>query len=240
MKILAILLAVISGFFAISVQAQEISYRIAVIDTGIAIVDATAGHVEAEYDMVNTQAPRDSGKIKNSHGTNVASIILSHAKRPVKIISFRVDSEKNCKEGEGLCQLDTVAIDRALAKAIAMKVDVINLSMDTPYSAQRFIYLQNAARAGIKIVMAAGNNPGPSKMNAYAELVPNNFWIVGALDKQGRKASFSGTPADTTKSSFVWREGVEIKASDRRGNLVEVTGTSFAAPIFAAEFASKP
>jgi len=219
---------------AAAVAASDAPPRIAVIDSGVARTSTLDASIETEIDMVDGRAPFST---KSSHGTSVATVLVRSAHRPVRIVSLRIDRDGQCDKR--VCRMEPAAIVAAVRKAIEMKVDVINLSIDTPFNAQLYVLLQNASNAGIAVVMAAGNEPTVPRGLRYAQTIGTRFWLVGAKDGQGRPAEFSARPKADCACQFVWRPGVEIDTQDRKGQPIHESGTSFAAPVVAAEIADR-
>lgn len=230
-QIAAILIAVSIPAFA---QAQT-PVHIAMIDSGVGQTRTLRDVVVAEYDMAGT---RKAYSTRNEHGTGVATVIAMNARVPVQITSMRADIEGKCARARE-CLLDAKAVQAAIRKAIALKVDVINISLNIHYDLQTSILLNNAANAGIMIVMAAGNERGVPAGLRFAEQIRTRMWLVGAQDQQGQPAEFSARPVGTCSCQFVWRSGVEIQTQNHKGQPETMTGTSFAAPLYTAEIASK-
>ena len=61
-----------------------------------------------------------------------------------------------------------------------------------------------------------------------------NVHVVGALDCNGNRAEFTSY-SRRDDVVLVMRQGVDVEVRDSNGRLTKVTGTSFAAPIYAAE-----
>ena len=208
--------------------------RVAVIDGGVARTATLRDLVEAEFDMAGDRAPFST---KTSHGTAVATVIAQHAHRQVRIVSLRVDIDDRC--GNDHCEFAIKAVQQAVKKAVELKVDVINMSLDTPFDLQLSIMLRNAVNAGIRVVMAAGNEKREPRALRYAQMLGDGFTLVGAKDQQGRPADFSARPKADCGCRFEWRTGVAVATQDRRGQSTTMDGTSFAAPLFAAEIVDR-
>ena len=213
-------------------SAQQAPVRVAVIDSGIARTSTLDASIESEEDMVEGRRPFST---RSSHGTEVSTVLLRAAHRPVRIVSLRVDKDGQCDRNE--CRFDPTAIKAAVRRAIALRVDVINLSLDTPFDVQLYVLLRGATSMGIDVVMAAGNVPAEPHGLQYAKNIPDRFWLVGAKDGQGRPAEFSSRPKTDCGCRFVWRPGVDVATQARNGQPETVSGTSFSAPLLAAELA---
>jgi subtilisin family serine protease len=215
-------------------SAQEATpVRVAVIDGGVVQKGVLKDAVETEIDMAGTRAPFSA---RTSHGSAVAAVIVRNAKRPVRIVSLRVDREDRC--GRDHCEFDIAAVRAAVKEALRLKVDVINMSLDTPFDVQLYVMLNNATQNGIQIVMSAGNEKREPRALRYAQTIGQRFTLVGAKDQQGRPADFSARPAGDCGCRFEWRTGVDVPTQDRNGQSKLESGTSFAAPLLTAEIAS--
>ena len=207
--------------------------RIAVIDSGIARTPELADMLIAEYDMAADPA-RPPFQPATSHGTMVATILLREAARPVELISLRIDDPAGCPGGlTPPCQGDARPIADAIRAAMRLDVDAINISLsvkDDPSIAQA---VGEAARRGIKVVLAAGNDGHDRPANlALARAGFPNAILVGAVNPDGRPWSGTNRPEPGTPGYFyVWQEGVRIPTVLADGTEVVATGTSFAAPI---------
>ncbi|TVP55358.1 MAG: hypothetical protein EA349_09500, partial [Halomonadaceae bacterium] len=121
--------------------------------------------------------------------------------------------------------------DRSLkAPAIANRAQIINISMAAQVGSRSCPgYLQEAIdfarHRGAIIVASAGNSPGvPGE-----EIAPANcrgVIAVGAVDRQGNKASFSTSGSNLAYSAL----GQWVPVEDRQGYYT-ASGTSFSAPI---------
>ena len=71
---------------------------VAIIDSGIARIPELQGSLVAEFDTAADPA-RPAFHPRDAHGTMVATILLREAKRPIDIISFRIDDPAGCPVG---------------------------------------------------------------------------------------------------------------------------------------------
>jgi serine protease len=208
---------------------------IGVLDTG---VDAghpdLAGHLLPGYNTFNSALPPNDGE---GHGTAVTGIIAAgtsngigiagvawNAKvRPVKVLDDR---------GSG----DDSNLINGINWAVKNKVRVINMSLggegDNPVLHQA---IQNAVKAGVVLVAAAGNTGGDSSNHfpgAYPEVLS-----VGATNQAGLLTSFSsyGDAVD------IAAPGYDITSTAPRAKtpagyepyFLGMSGTSFSSPIVA-------
>ena len=136
--------------------------KIGVIDTGIDYTHhdllgfGNNGKVVGGYDFVdNDEQPMDT----NGHGTEVAGIIASNGKLMgiapnAKLFAYRVSAD-----GESV---SSDYIIKAIHKAIADKVNIINISLGENKTNDAIDNaVRDAVRNGIVVVIAAGNN-GPA------------------------------------------------------------------------------
>ena len=115
-----------------------------------------------------------------------------------------------------------------------MEVDLIQISIEGYLGEEIVEIMRRAADAGIQIVMSAGNDGQTSETAWTAAGLGPNVHVVGALDRAGRSASFS-SESKHEDVVIVMRQGVDVDVLNSRGRNTRVTGTSFAAPIYAAE-----
>jgi hypothetical protein len=86
---------------------------VAIIDSGIARTPEIGSSLVAEYDMA-VKPGRPAFRPRYDHGTMVATILLREAKRPIEIVSFRIDDLAGCPEGSHPpCQRDVGPIEVA-------------------------------------------------------------------------------------------------------------------------------
>lgn len=204
---------------------------VAVIDSGIARTGELSTSLVAEYDMAGTRAafrPRDD------HGTMVATILLREARRPIGIVSFRIDDPAGCPAGHAPpCQSDAVPVAQAIRKAVELGVSAINISLTLKNDPLIVEAVREASKKGIRVVLAAGNDGRGRPGNlAMAKAAFPNAVLVGALDGEGRVWQGSNRPESGTPGyAYVWRPGVRVPTVLADGSSVVATGTSFAAPI---------
>jgi membrane-anchored mycosin MYCP len=218
-------IATLAGAPAAFAATDGAPVRIAVIDGGMARTGELADSIESETDFVEG---RQAFSAKSDHGTAVATVIKRSAGRPVRILSMRVDKDGKC--GSEGCTFDIAAVRAAVKAAVAARVDMINMSLETPFDVQLYVMLKGATDSGVVVVMAAGNQRRVPQGLRYAQMLGRNFWLVGANDQQG---------ATDCGCQFVWRTGVDVATQTRKGQSTTMSGTSFAAPRLVGELASK-
>ncbi|WP_298847494.1 S8/S53 family peptidase [uncultured Salinicola sp.] len=233
-NILSAAMLTLATLAPVTVSAQEAEsapLQVAVIDSGIVPADHLKDVIGEEFDMASDFVDRGRfSKIRSEHGTYVAGIIAERVTRPIVIHSFRVDI--GCR-GE-MCRIDPEAIGESIELATEMEVDLIQISIEGYLGEDTVEIMRRAADAGIQIVMSAGNDGRTSETAWNATGLGPNVHVVGALDRAGRPASFS-SESECEDVVIVMRQGVDVDVLNSRGRNTRVTGTSFAAPIYAAE-----
>ena len=195
---------------------------IAVIDTGVAQVGTLRGMTERTIDADT------SGRsvLSSGHGTMVASVIARYARRPIRIMPYRVDS--GCSIDA--CDMPVSRLAWAVRDATRRGAAVIQISSYGRLTAEAVHSILDAARSGIDVVLCAGNDGRASVYSGLLETDPR-IHVVGALGQDGRPTSFSSTGG----RGMVWRRGTGLMAQDERGRDRLVDGTSFAASLYTAE-----
>ena len=154
--------------------------KVGIIDTGIDFEHpdlhgyGTSGRVVGGYDYVNSdEKPLDT----NGHGTEVAGIIgangsFSGMAPKSQLFSYKVSSTGEAVSSEYIVQ--------AIARAIADKVDVINISLGVNRTNDGLENaVDDAVKKGITVVSAAGNN-GPDNETIGSPGRDINVITVGA------------------------------------------------------------
>lgn len=228
-KNLILALALVSNIaMPASAQVDREPVEIAIIDSGVEKGEHLRPFMGLSYDMRSDR--KDKG-IKSDHGTLIASIIVDNVNRPIKIHSFRADI--SCRRDQP-CKLDANAIASAIRTATSMKVKLIQISIDGDLGEKAIAAIAYATKAGIHVVLSAGNDGRRSETADAASGLGDLVSVVGALDKDGNQADFSSL-SRKDDVVLVMRPGVNVKARDAKGRTQLATGTSFAAPLYAAE-----
>ena len=210
-------------------QLQQ-ELQVAVIDSGVERSELLAPLMGLSYDMRPSGKKRDE-RSGSMHGTYVASIIASRVQRPIRIHSFRADIE--CRRDDP-CRLDANAIASAIRTAVRMNVDLIQISIDGDLGERAIEALRLAADAGVQVVLSAGNDGRRSETADAASGLGPNIHVVGSTDANGKRSAFTSF-SRRDDVVLVMRQGENVEAFDAQGRIAHVTGTSFAAPIYAAE-----
>lgn len=207
--------------------------RVAVIDSGIARTPELQALVTSEFDMAAEPA-RPAFAPRDSHGTMVATILAREARRPVEIISLRIDDPAGCPAGfNPPCQGSAAPVAQAIRKAMELGVSAINISLAMKDDPAIVEAVREAAARGILVILAAGNDgrDRPSNLGAARAAYPGAV-LVGALDAQGQPWKGTNRPeADSSGYRYAWQRGVAVPTALADGSGAVATGTSFAAPI---------
>ena len=221
------------GAVAATSEAAAKHPLVAIIDSGIARTPEIGGALVAEYDMA-VKPGRPAFHPRYDHGTMVATILLREAAQPIDIVSLRVDDLQGCPQGSNPpCQRDVGPIVEAIRKATDLGVNVINISLNLKDDPRIVDAVRDAARRGIAVVLAAGNDGAdrPGNLGMAKAGFPNTV-LVGALDAYGQPWKGTNRPeAGDPGYRYVWQRGVEVPTELADGSQVVATGTSFAAPI---------
>lgn len=203
---------------------------VAIIDSGVARTPELDHALVGEHDLAGE---RPAYQPRYDHGTMVATILHREAAGAVDILSLRIDDPAGCPADRAPpCQPSARPIVRAIEKAIDLRVDAINLSLSLADDPAITEAVRRAARAGILVVMAAGNAGRDRPDNlAMAEAGFPYTVLVGATDSAGHPWSGSNRPRPDDRRVYVWRPGVAVPTMSAGGQTVFGTGTSFAAPI---------
>ena len=230
----ATLLALTSlPFASLPAGAGELRPRVAIIDSGIARTAELGERVVAEYDMAASPA-RPVFQPRYDHGTMVATILERAAPEPVDIISYRIDDPAGCPPGANPpCARNVRTIVAAIRHATKLGVDAINISLGLSDHPAIVDATRDAARQGVIVVMAAGNDglDHPGNLRAARAAYPRAV-LVGAVDADGVPWVGTNRPEPAAAGyNYVWQLGVAVPTALADGREVAGTGTSFAAPI---------
>lgn len=162
-----------------------------------------------------------------AHGTRVAEIAAAQGAMLVMADVFGVD-----QTGQLVAPADAIA--SALAWLLEQQVPVINISIEGPDNPVLERVVARALTAGVALVAAAGNG-GPSAAPAYPAAYPGVI-AVTAVDQRGK------VYRRANRGSYIAfaAHGVQVASSYPAGRAPQVvSGTSFAAPVVAAEIAAR-
>lgn len=201
----------------ILIAPQVYAASVAVIDSGVNPVHADlAGRIDQGVDLIDGDTnPFD--ETPEQHGTTVSRIIAS-VYGANRILPIRV------LDGTG--QSSESIVIGGVDFATNSNARVINFSLGSSsnvYSQALAASMQNSARSGKLLVIAAGNGgqANPSFPASLAALLGGSAIAVGALDRNGSIASYSNR-AGNSRDYYVVAPGYSSFSS--------YIGTSFAAP----------
>lgn len=159
----------------------------------------------------------DAGK---GHGTFVTAMVRMAAP-DARILAIRV------RDDEGFGTNEAIAI--GLQHAIDAGANVINLSLDAAQAANTRLNqaINEAVRAGIIVVVAAGND-GADSLGTLAET--RGVIAVGAVDLGDQVAEFSNTD-DSGRVDMSFAPGVDLYGPLGESEMGFWSGTSFSAGI---------
>ncbi len=206
---------------------SAVGKRVWIIDTGVDLThpDLTVNSTLGKSFVPRVSSPNDD----NGHGTHVAGIIAAKNNTigvvgvaagatviPVKVLDRR---------GSGA--YSTVISGVNYVASVAASGEVANMSLGGPVSDALDLAITNAAAAGIKFALAAGNDASDANLNSPARVNGDNIYTVSAMDKTDVFAYFSNygnPPVDFAAP------GVSIYSTYKGGGYATLSGTSMAAP----------
>lgn len=188
-----------------------------VIDTG---VDARA----LDHGLLSQRAFAGPQPIAREHGSTVAAIAVS---RGIHVHVADVFGQTP----DGALAASAERIAAAVDWMIANRVAVVNISIEGPDNAILAEMIRRAGQRGHIIVAAAGNS-GPAARPSYPAAF-DGVLAVTAIDESGRPYIRANRGSYIDFAAHGVNMQVNIGASSER-----VSGTSFAAPIIAAEAAA--
>lgn len=203
---------------------------VAVIDTG---VDTDHGYLSNRIlsSGHNSIDVKSGVEDDNGHGTHVSGIIVDCTD---ELSNIKIMPIKALGNNGG----SVLSIVNAITYAADHNVDVINLSLESIKGSYSFLIenaINKAIEKGSVVVIAAGNGTGTSHLpqntdNVCPAYLTNAAIVVGAIDKNGNKGSFS----NFGESVDVAAPGVSVYSSFLNGEYRLMSGTSQASPHIAA------
>jgi hypothetical protein len=204
-------------------RARRTSAMIGLVDAPVNEGHPMLGSVQVESRTFGLASPT-----ADSHGTAVASRI-AEAAPGARIFVASVFSE--LRDGEEVASVD--AITRALNWLALNRIPVINMSLAGPPNPALEAVTGKLVNRGYKLVAAVGNE-GP---NAEAQYPAAYDGVVGvtAVDRRNEVYIYAnqGDYVDFAAP------GVDATVAGPDGHTETVSGTSYAAPVIAAELARR-
>ena len=199
---------------------------VAVLDTG---VDARHPDLRGVLDTVRARSFAGGSPLRDpsGHGTHVAGIIGAVSGNTVggsgvstaRILPIRIT------DASGVAS--TSSLVRGIRYAIACRVAVINISLGgRGYSEQEQLAVQDAVRAGIVVVAAAGNGGQSGDEPEYPGAYPHVI-AVSAVNPRGVPLAQSTGGPQVTIAAPGWR----ILSTAPGGRYGTRSGTSMAAAV---------
>ncbi len=202
--------------------------KVAIIDTGI-----SQEHPQLKGNLVNAKAFGAYGNVEDphGHGSHVSGIVAAINGNGVAGVA---PEAKLYVGGVADNSSGRFAIDNAIKAtkwATEQGVDVMNMSFgSTGYDENLDDAIQAAAKKGIAIVVAAGNDYMSLNKTKYYPACLKNVITVSATDQSDAKADFSNYG---TGYIDVGAPGVDIWSTDKDGGYRYMDGTSMASPVVA-------
>lgn len=168
----------------------------------------------------------------NGHGTHVAGTIAAldndidvvGVAPGASVVAVKVlDSRGSGSYSGVIAGVDYVA-------ANASNGDVANMSLGGPTSQALDDAIRNAADAGVKFALAAGNDGANANNYSPARVEYNNVWTVSATDESDNFASFSNYSGPTDPPIEFAAPGVGVLSLYKDGGTATLNGTSMASP----------
>lgn len=200
-------------------RAVRLRGTLGVIDTGVDVAS-----LPMSDSLLSQRAFAGPTPVARDHGSMVASIAVS---RGVRV--HVADVFGHTTDGALAASADRIAA--ALDWMIAHRIAVVNISIEGPDNAVLAEMVRRAAERGHIIVAAAGNG-GPAARPSFPAAF-DGVLAVTAIDGSDRPY------VRANRGDYIdfAAPGVDIDV-DVNGSVAKVSGTSFAAPVIAAEAAA--
>jgi hypothetical protein len=223
----------------------QVNADIAILDTGVSL-----HHPDLNvYRNVSFVDGVDSGNDDNGHGSHVAGIAAARD-NSVGIVGVapgaRIWAIKVC-DASGECKMSNQIKGIEYAAKHADEIDVLNISIENPNSPALNNALAQAVKAGITVVVSAGNQ-GVNAASTSPANSPNVLTVSAIGDSDGKCGGSgptmkepAGTIADDTFAFFsnfgpvvkMAAPGVKVLSTYNGTNYGVESGTSMAAPYVA-------
>jgi hypothetical protein len=198
---------------------------IGLVDTGVAI-----GHPALSGSRIVQQGFAPGGPTPGEHGTAIASLISGEA-GGYRGVAPRSTLYVADVYGSGPGGGSASAVARAIDWLVQNRTPVINISLVGPANRLLEKAIDAAVDKGAVVVAAVGND-GPFSPPLYPAAYRNVVAVTGV----DRRNAILAEAVRSTPVAFA-APGADILAAHLGGGFEQVRGTSFAAPIVAAEIA---
>ena len=208
------------------VDATNLGRTAWIIDTG---VDQDHPDLNVAESNNISFVPRDSNPDdKHGHGTHVAGIIAAKNNSQdvvgvaagAPVVSVRVLDRR----GSGAMSDVLAGVNYVASRA--QVGDVANMSLGGGVYDALDLAVTNAGQAGIKFVLAAGNESMDASLTSPARANGENVFTVSAIDEADALAYFSNYGLGVDYAA----PGVNILSLQKGGGTTTMSGTSMAAP----------
>jgi len=200
-------------------HAPHLTGVLGIIDTGVDLA-----MIDAPQAVLGQHAFAGAQPVGREHGSTVAALAIAHGMRVQVADVFTNGSD-------GSLVASSASIAAALNWMIDNSIPVINISIEGPNNAVLRELVRRAARRGHVIVAAAGNG-GPLARPAFPAAFDGSI-AVTAIDASGHPYR----RANRGEYIAFAAPGVDLMVTSG-GRAIRVSGTSFAAPLVAAEIAA--
>lgn len=225
----------VEASFAHEYDLKGKGVKVAIIDSGIDIenADLRDANISTGYDYINESVQSGDPLY---HGTKVAQIIAAD-NNEIGITGIAEETEiipLRCFSDSGSATI--AVLSRAIIDAVDVyHCDVINMSWGIKTNSQTlYEAIKYANSKGVVLVAAIGNvsSKYPQGTVVYPAAYPEVI-SVSSMDSDYKIASTSLRNGSAT----VCAPGADISFTDKNGNIVKDSGTSFACPCITAEIA---
>lgn len=199
-----------------------------IVDTGIDL-DHPDLNVDPYFSANFTT--NSSANDQHGHGTHVAGIVAAqnNGSGVTGVAAGAVVVAIKVLKNDGIGQLSDVIAGLNYVSMNAWPEDVVNVSLGGSPSPTLDNAILAIANAGIKVVVAAGNDGAQVNQTSPARLNHPQIYIIGAINDQDQYAGFSNYGHGVSYAA----PGVDILSTYKNGGYAYVSGTSMAAPHLA-------
>ncbi|MBM2622147.1 S8 family serine peptidase [Actinoplanes sp. LDG1-06] len=199
---------------------------VAVVDSGSAPHPDIRNNLLAGANLI--PGSKGDGRIDSAgHGTNMAAIIAAHGRNNndgvlgiaprAEILPVKITNSGN--------QISAETMGRGVKWAADQGAEVINVSAQTGPGFELINSVKSAIQNNIVVVAGVGNKSSQAII-AYPAAI-DGVLVVGAIDRNGKRASFSVTD----RKIQLCAPGVDITTAEPQRKYVDVDGTSAATAV---------